>query len=177
MAENEKTAFTLRRGLFEFKTMHFGLCNAPATFERLMGTVLAGLNWQIYLIYLDDIIVHGESFEAKLTNLDSVLCKLQKAGVKLKPGKCQLFKKEVEYFGHIVSASGIKTDPKKIPAERDWPEPSNVIELRSFIGVCSYYRKFILEFADIAKPLHRLTSKEEPFARTNEYSQTSELLM
>ena len=103
-AEREKTAFTLRHGLFEFKTLPFGLCNAPATFERLMETVLAGLNWQICLIYLDDIIVHGESFEAMLTNVDSVLCILQDAGLKLKPRKCQLFKNEVEYLGHIVSA-------------------------------------------------------------------------
>ena len=175
-ADREKTAFTSRRGLFEFETMPFGLCNAPATFERLMDTVLAGLNWQICLIYLDDIIVHGESFEAMLTNLDSVLCKLQDAGLKLKPRKCQLFKKEVEYLGHIVSASGIKTDPKKIQAVRDWPEPNNVTELRSFIGLCSYYRRVILGFADIAKPLHRLTSKGEPFVWTSECSQAFEKL-
>ena len=109
--DREKTAFTPRRGLFDFKTMLFGLFNAPATFERLMETVLAGLNWQICLIYIDDILVHGESFEAMLTSLDSVLCKLQEAGLKLKPSKCRLFKKEVENLGHIVSASGIKTDP------------------------------------------------------------------
>ena len=175
-ADREKTAFTSRRGLFEFKTMPFGLCNAPATFERLMETVLAGLNWQICLIYLDDIIVHGESFEAMLTNLDRVLSKLQEAGLKLKPRKCQLFKKEVEYLGHIVSASGIKTDPKKIQAVRDWPEPNNVTELRSFIGLCSYYRRFILGFANIAKPLHRLTSKGEPFVWTCECSQAFEKL-
>ena len=175
-ADREKTAFTSRRGLFEFKTMPFGLCNAPATFERLMETVLAGLNWQICLIYLDDIIVHGESFEAMLTNLDRVLSKLQEAGLKLKPRKCQLFKEEVEYLVHIVSASGIKTVPKKIQAVRDWPEPNNVTELRSFIGLCSYYRRFILGFADIAKPPHRLTSKGEPFVWTSECSQVFEKL-
>ena len=103
-----------------------------------METVLAGLNWQICLIYRYDIIVHGESFEAMLTYLESVLCKLLEAGLKLKPRKCQLFKKEVEYLGHIVSASGIKTDLKKILAVRDWPEPNSTTELRLFIGLCSY---------------------------------------
>ena len=143
------------------------LVSGRPTLALALETVLAGLNWQICLIYLDDIIVHGESFEAMLTNLDTVLSKLQEAGLKLKPRKCQLFKKEVEYLGHIVSASGIKTDPKKIQAVREWPEPNNVTELRSFIGLCSYYRRFILGFADTAKPLHRLTSKGEPFVWTS----------
>ena len=92
-----------------------------------METVLAGLNWRICLIFLSDIIVHGESFEAMLTNLDSVLCKLQEAGLNVKPRKCQLFPKEIEYLGHIVSASEINTDPKKIQAVRDWPELNNVL--------------------------------------------------
>ena len=134
-----------------------------------METMLAGLNWRICLIFLSDIIVPGKSFEAMLTNLDSVLYKLQEAGLKLKPRKCQLFQKEIEYLGRIVSASGFKTDPKKIQAVRDGPELNNVIELRSFIGLCSYYRIFILRFADNAKPLLRLTSKES-FAWTNECS-------
>ena len=97
--------------------MLFGLCNAPATFERLMEAILAGLNWEIRLIYLDDIIIHGRTFEAMLENLDTVFGKLQDAGLKLKARKCQLFQKEVEYLGHVVSSSGIRTDPKKIEAK------------------------------------------------------------
>ena len=132
-ADREKTAFTSRRGLFEFKVMPFGLCNAPATFERLMEIILAGLSWQICLIYLDDVIVHGKTFESMLSNLDTVLGRMQEAGLKLKPRKCSLFKKEVEYLGHIVSSCGIKTDPKKIQAVKRWPIPSNVTDLRAFL--------------------------------------------
>ena len=174
--DREKTAFTSRRGLYEFKVMPFGLCNAPATFERLMETVLAGLNWKICLIYLDDIIVHGRTFESMLLNLDMVLGKLQEAGLKLKPRKCQLFKKEVEYLGHIVSSAGIRTDPKKIEAVQTWPVPKNVTELRAFVGLCSYYRRFIQGFADIAKPLHSLTNKGTQFVWTLDCQEAFETL-
>ena len=120
------------------------------------------------MIYLDDIIIHGRTFEEMLSNLDRVLNKLQEAGLKLKARKCQLFQKEVEYLGHIVSSDGIRTDPKKIEAVQNWPTPENVTELRAFIGLCSYYRRFIQGFADIAKPLHRLTGKEVLFNWTKE---------
>ena len=175
-ADREKTAFSSRRGLFEFKVMPFGLCNAPATFERLMEYVLSGLNWQICLIYLDDIIVHGDSFESMISNLDEVLAKLQEAGLKLKPRKCQLFCEEVEYLGHLISASGIKTDPKKTETIRNWPTPHNVTEVRSFIGLCSYYRRFIAGFATIAKPLHRLTEKGRTFSWTDDCNKAFETL-
>ena len=124
--DRAKTAFASRQGLYEFKVMPFGLCNVPATFERLMGTVLAGLNWQICLIYLDDIIVIGRNFEDMIANLDKVLTKLGEAGLKLKPRKCQLFAREVEFLGHVISSEGIKTDPKKTKAVQEWPKPTNV---------------------------------------------------
>ena len=161
--DRAKTAFSSRQGLFEFRVMPFGLCNAPATFERLMETVLAGLNWQICLIYLDDVIVHGRTFEEMLHNLDQVFSRLSSAGLKLKPRKCQLFQKEVKYLGHIVCRDGIKTDPSKTETIREWPEPKNLSEVRSFLGLCSYYRRFIQDYAQIAKPLHKLTEKGQRF--------------
>ena len=175
-ADWEKTAFASRRGLYEFKVMPFGLCNAPATFERLMETVLAGLNWQICLIYLDDIIVYGKTFHDMVNNLDLVLNKLNEANLKLKPRKCKLFAKEVEFLGHITSEAGIKTDPKKIEVVTTWPKPENVQHVRAFVGFCSYYRRFIEKFSEIAKPLRKLTEKNQPFLWSPECDKAFETL-
>ena len=175
-ADRAKTAFVSRRGLFEFKTMPFGLCNAPATFERLMETVLAGLNWQICLIYLDDIIIVGKTFDDMIRNLDEVLQKLHDAGLKLKPRKCQLFAKRVDFLGHVISGEGIQTDPKKTQAVREWPRPESLHEVRSFLGFCSYYRRFIPKFAEISKPLHKLTEKNQKFLWTKECNDAFETL-
>ncbi len=128
-----------------------------------METVLAGLNWQVCLVYLDDIIVTGKTFADMITNLDLVLVKLSEAGLKLKPRKCQLFKREVEFLGHVITQEGVKTDPKKIEVVRDWPKPENIHALRSFLGFCSYYRRFIPNFSEMAKPLHCLSEKGQKF--------------
>ena len=105
--DREKTAFTSRKGLYEFNVMPFGLCNAPATFERLMETILAGLHWQICLIYLDDVIVTGKTFQDMVNNLGRVFERFYQAGLKLKPRKCTLFAKQVEFLGHVISEDGI----------------------------------------------------------------------
>lgn len=123
--------------------MPFGLCNAPATFERLMETVLAGLHWQICLIYLDDVIVIGKDFGDMIKNLSLIFERLQEAGLKLKPRKCKLFAKEVEFLGHVISEAGIKTDPSKTSRIEMWRTPKNVKEVRAFVGLCSYYRRFV----------------------------------
>ncbi len=117
---------------------------------------------------LDDIIVIGKTFDDMIKNLDQVLEKLSEAGLKLKPRKCQLFRKEVEFLGHIVTQEGVKTDPKKIQAVQDWPRPENIHFLRSFLGFCSYYRRFIPRFSEVAKPLHRLSEKGQKFVWTKE---------
>jgi hypothetical protein len=112
-SDRHKTAFATRSGLYEFRVMPFGLKRAPATFERLMETVLAGLQWDICLIYLDDVIVLGRSFEDMVTNLRKVYDRLLAAGLKLKAKKCHLFCKKVVYLGHVISEAGIATDPEK----------------------------------------------------------------
>lgn len=161
--DKHKTAFITRQGLFEFNVLSFGLCNAPSTFQRLMDLVLADLQWTTCLVYLDDIIVFGRTFGEHLQRLDEVLGKLRHANLKVKPSKCALFATQVRYLGHVISADGIRADPDKIDAVRQWPVPKNQTEVRSFVGLASYYRRFIEGFAEIARPLHRLTEKGRKF--------------
>ena len=124
--DRPKTAFIIRKGLFHFRVLPFGLCNAPATFERLMETVLAGLQWDICLKYINDIIVYGKTFEEALKNLESVFERLRQAGLKLKPQKCKLFSKSVSFLGHVISDKGTATDLDKINAVEKWPVPVTV---------------------------------------------------
>ena len=155
----EKTAFSIPSGHFEFNVMPFGLTNAPATFQRLMQCVLAGLTPSECLIYLDDIIVFGKSFTEHLHRLEAVFQCLNKAGLKLKPEKCYFARNEVQYLGHIVTADGIKPNPSKTEAVSSYPVPMNVRELRQFLGLTNYYRRFVEGYSKIAEPLHQLTRK------------------
>ena len=158
-----KTAFATSQGLFQFKVLPFGLCNAPSTFERLMERILHGLRWDILMIYLDDIIIFSKTPEEHLARLDTVFTRLKEAGLKLKPSKCYLFQKEVVYLGHIVGSAGIATDPSKIAVIETWPTPQDVSDIRSGLGLFGYYRKFIKDYSKIARPLTRLTGKGVPF--------------
>ena len=172
----EKTAFCTQDGLFEFKVMPFGLCNAPATFQRLMDMVLLGLQWTSCLVYLDDVIILGKNFHDHLGNLQQVFERFRQAGLKMKPGKCKIFQKKVPFLGHIVSESGIATDPMKTEQVANWPVPTTRRQVQQFLGLANYYRRFIQGFAQIAKPLHRLTEKNTPFKWTSECQDAFETL-
>ena len=128
-----------------------------------MDCVLAGLNWQSCLVYLDDIIILGRSFPEHLNHLKEVCDRFRKAGLKLKPSKCNLDQREVTFLCHIVSDKGVSTDPTKTKAIRNWPTPTSRREVQQFLGLANYYRRFMKDFATIAKPLHQLTEKSREF--------------
>ena len=162
----EKTAFITYSGLYEFKKMPFGLVNAPATFQRLMEIVLTGLARDGCMVYLDDVLVIGRTFDEHNKNLTKVLERLRSAGLTLKPTKCKFAQLQVSYLGHVISEEGVQTDPAKLQAVKEFPVPTNVKALRSFLGLASYYRRFIPQFARIAGPLHTLTRKDVEFIWT-----------
>lgn len=174
--DRHKTAFTTPFGLYEYLRMPFGLCNAPATFQRLMQATMSDLVFQIVLVYLDDLLVFSQTFQEHLERLETILKRLKNTGLKVKVEKCHLLQSEVKFLGHRVSAEGIGTDPEKISAVKTWPTPSTVKELRSFLGFCSYYRRFIEKFSQVAGPLHDVVNtclKENSPTKANQLFQSS----
>ena len=173
--DREKTAFVTQDGLFEFKSMPFGLKNAPSCFQRVMDIILAGLKWSECLVYLDDIIVFGESLEEMLARLSSVFDRIRAHGLTLKASKCVFAADKVVFLGHTIDRDGIKLDPAKVRAIEMFKRPENVTELKSFLGLSSYYRKFVEHFSQIVKPLTNLTKKEVPFVWGEEQEEAFKL--
>ena len=163
----KKTAFTTPFGLYEYIRMPFGLCNSPATFQRLMNIVLQNELHHQALVYLDDIIIFGLTVEQHLHRLEQVLQCLGKAGLKVEPSKCTFFQSQVNYVGHIVSSDGIATDPGKVQAVKDWPVPENASQVRSFLGLVSYYRRYIKGFTQRAAPLQKLVTEDPNKGKKN----------
>ena len=175
----EKTAFIVENNLYEFNRMSFGLCNAPATFQRLMNYVLRDVLGKSALVYLDDVIIFSESYEQHLIDIRKVFSLLQRANLKLKLKKCQFMKKSVDYLGHVISTEGIAPDPNKIDKIANYKVPISVDEVRSFLGLAGYYRRFVPNFGTIARPLTRKTHKDlekEPFTWSEEDHKAFETL-
>src|SRR5271165_7173130 len=160
---SEKTAFVTRKGVYKFNVLAFGLSNAPAIFQRLMDMLLIGLNWQICLAFLDDVIVISSTFDEHLDRLNQVFARFKAANLKLNAGKCHLLQKAVRFLGSIVSENGIAPDPEKIQTLKDWPVPNDLKQVQSFVAFAGYYRRHIEHFTDHARPLHRLSCKDTPF--------------
>ena len=139
-ADRHKTAFIVDGGLYEFNVMPFGLTNATATFQRYMDLVLAGLIWSSLLVYLDDICIFATTLTEHLRRMEEMFLRLRKFELKLNAAKCHILRKEFTYLGHVITAEGITADPKKIEAVIKMPPPRNPKQLRSFIGMCNYYR-------------------------------------
>lgn len=154
-AHKERTAFTVGPlGFFEYNRLPMGLNNSPATYQRLMEDILGDLNYKICCIYLDDIIIFASTFEQHMERLQQVFQRLKDSGLKLTPKKCAFFQPKVKYVGHVVSADGIEADPEKIEKVINWQTPKSSEEVRKFLGFAGYYRKFIKDFAKIARPLN-----------------------
>jgi transposase InsO family protein len=161
--DRDKTAFITRRGQFRFTVMPFGLTAAPSTFQRLMDLVLVGLAYESVMVYLDDIVVFSPTFESHIQRLQQVFERLRQAGLKLKGSKCSLFQRQVEFLGFQLSGDGLEVTKAKCDAVTNWPVPINLSEVRAYLGFCSYYRRMVKGFADIAAPLHELTRKNVSF--------------
>ena len=160
--DKKKTAFRTSSGrLYEWNRLPFGLCNAPATFSRLMDHVLTGLSWEICLFYLDDIIVFSRTWEEHLQRLEIVFKRLLEQGLTLGATKCKLAAKEVEFLGHVVNKEGLRPNPALLDSITRIPQPKTVKDVRSFLGLASYYRRFVKGFSNIAAPLNRLLEKSK----------------
>jgi hypothetical protein len=160
-SSKEKTAFIVDNNLYEWNRLSFGLTNAPGTFQRLMNYVLRSVIGKICLVYLDDIIVFSKTKEEHLTNLECIFDLLKDADLKLGLSKCKFMCESVQYLGHVISAQGITPDPEKIEALKNYKRPTSVVEIQSFLGLASYYRRFIKNFADIPHPSIELTKKKK----------------
>lgn len=172
----EKTAVSTPFGLFECPLMPFGLVNAPATAVKLMKEVLKDIDGKAAYVYFDDIIVFASDIDQLLVRCEEVLKRLEHHNLKLKPSKCIFGVRSVQFLGHTISAEGVSIDPRRITDVKNFPTPRNPSEVRSFHGLCSYNRKFIRGFADIAKPLTPLMGKPDDFTWSIEAQQAFERL-
>jgi len=158
--KQEKTAFTTHCGIYHWLSMPFGLTNAPATFQRALDIILSGLKWQICLVYLDDVIIFSANAEKLIKDVDTVLHRLREARVTLNLEKCTWFSEEVKYLGHIVRPGQLHVHNKNVDALKHAKFSTTKTKVRSFLGMCNVYRRFVKDFAKRTKPLNALTRAE-----------------
>ena len=167
----QKTAFVTHRGLHEFRVMPFGLKNPPSVFQRLMQQVLADVNPpdepEFVSVYIDDLLVFSKTLDEHIYHLTLVIARLLEHGLKLQPVKCQFIRQDVAYLGHVIIPQGLKPGEENVRAVKEFAVPRDVHEVRRFLGLSSYYRRFIPAFAKIAHPLHALTRKSAVFGWTS----------
>ena len=161
-----KTAFVMPFGKYEFLQVPFGLAQAPAFFQHLMNKVLD--NCPFAMTYLDDIIIFSDTEEEHLAHIEEIFRRLEAADLKMKRSKCDFFKKHIHYLGHLFSADGIRPLKDKLDTIWDMPAPHNSEEVKQFLGLTGYYRKFVPHFADLSRPLAQLTCKDRVFEWTHD---------
>jgi hypothetical protein len=159
-----KTAFRTPFGSYEFLVLPFGLTNAPATFQRLMNTIFHDFVREGFVVvYLDDLLVYSKTEEEHMTHLERVLDRLWEHQLYAKLSKCNFLTHELKYLGHLVGKDGLKPDPEKIEVINIWPTPTGVHQVRQFLGLANYFRKFIARYSLMAAPLTSLTSTKRPW--------------
>lgn len=156
--------------------MPFGLTGAPGTFHEAMNSTLAPLLRKFVLVFFDDILIYSRSYEAHIDHLHQVLALLQAHDWKLKMSKCEFARRSINYLGHVISGEGVSTDPDKITAVSTWPSPTSVREVRSFLSLAGYYRKFVRNFGIIARPLTELLRKNTIFHWTSAHEHSFQAL-
>src|SRR6184192_3590550 len=165
---SQKCAFSTSQGHYQYNRMPFGLCNAPATFQRVMNEIFHDMIGKKMHVYIDDVTIYSKTFRDHMDTLEEVMRRIQKHGMFLKPKKCTIATHELHMLGHIISQDGIKTDPAKISAVSDYPTPTSKTEVRAFMGLAGYYRHFIPNCSKIAEPINRTLKKDIPFKWTDE---------
>jgi len=170
---SHKTAFTTFFDHYEFDRMPFGLKNAPTIFQRLMDLILSGLQSEELFVYMDDIVIYATSEEHK-RKYNLLIERRRKANLKLQPDKCEFLKNEITYLGHVISKDGVKPDPKKLEAVRQFPRPKTPKNIKQFLGLAGDYRRFIPNFSTLAKPLTNLLRNDMRFDWTFAQKQSYE---
>ena len=153
-------------GRYAFKVLPFGLHSSPSAFQRLMNTVLRGILWDYAIPFLDDVVIYSNNVQEHLMHLEEIFRRLEAAGLKLKPQKCQFGLDQIQYLGHNIGRKGLAPFAEKVKAVREFPTPTSITQVKSFLGLANYYRKFIKDFSRLAKPLNEICKKSKTFVWT-----------
>ncbi|MES9884855.1 MAG: reverse transcriptase domain-containing protein [Sedimenticola sp.] len=170
------TSFVTEFGQYRYNYLPFGLKNAPSAYQRCMSQLFQKFNFKFLLVYIDDILIYSKSFDEHIQHLELVFATIQKANVKLRASKCEFMKEKMKYLGHIFTKDGVQADDSKTDLIRNYKRPTTIKELKQFLGLAQFYRKFIKDFSKICKPLHELTSRKKQFKWSQEAEQAFVLL-